>query len=417
MGRLEQKLRTGAFACIVTLSALCPAIAQANVLPTPGVGHAYVNQEVAPASSVTQTGPGLAKQARSAVIMDQSSGKVLFEKDGHERLPMASITKIMTMLLIVEAVDQGKLKWDDPIKASDYAASMGGSQIFLESGESMKASDMLKGIAVASGNDACVAMAEHLCGSEEAFVAKMNQRAQQLNMKDTHFSNCNGLPVTNHYSSACDIAIMSRALLKHPEITKWTSVYSDYLRKDTARPLWLVNTNKLVRFYDGVDGLKTGYTQEAKYCLSATAKRGDFRVIAVVMGEPRPPIRNAEVSGMLNYAFSQYTSKILYRQHQIVATPIVKKGVKSKVEAMTADTVGFVTEKGQTTKYETKLDLPVLKAPVLKGQKIGMLRVFDGTTCVAEVPLIARNDVNKAGFFHSLGHTFKVIVTFGMARD
>lgn len=229
----------------------------------------------------------LAPQARAAVVMDFATGKVLYEKDAHEKLPMASITKIMTMLLTMEAIDSGRLKYTDKIRTSEYASSMGGSQIFLEPGETMTVNDLLKGIAIASANDACVAIAEHLSGSESAFVEQMNERARQLGMDDTHFVNCNGLPAPNHYCSAHDIALMSRELLKHPDITRYTSVYSDYLRKDTDHPLWLVNTNKLVRFYDGVDGLKTGFTAEAKYCLSATAKRPDgFRVIAVVMGEP-----------------------------------------------------------------------------------------------------------------------------------
>jgi serine-type D-Ala-D-Ala carboxypeptidase (penicillin-binding protein 5/6) len=414
MRPIQRSLQRTAMTCLIVLGTVLPTVAEAS--STPGIGQSY-GVHVAPTSSTAQENPGLAKQAKSAVLMDAASGKVLYQKDAHQRLPMASITKIMTMLLIVEAVDKGILRWDEPIKASEYAASMGGSQIFLEPGESMKVSDMLKGIAVASGNDACVAMAEHLSGSEEAFVGKMNQRAAQLGMKDTHFSNSNGLPIANHYSSAYDISLMSRELLKHKEITKWTSVYSDYLRKDTARPLWLVNTNKLVRFYDGVDGLKTGYTQEAKYCLSATAKRGDFRVIAVVMGEPRPPIRNAEVTGMLNFAFSQYSSKTLYQAHQVVAKSKVIRGVKSTVDAMTESPVSWVVEKGNTSKYETKLELTEMKAPVQMGQRIGTLKVFEGTTCISEVPLLAKETIVKAGFFHNLGRTIKKVVTFGMAKD
>jgi D-alanyl-D-alanine carboxypeptidase len=250
----------------------------------------------------------LAPSARSAILMDADSGTIIFEKNSHDRLPPASITKIMTMLLVMEALDEGRIKLTDKVTASEYAASMGGSQIFLEAGEEMTVEDLLKGVAIASGNDASVALAEKIAGTEQEFVRMMNERAQQLGLKNTHFVNANGLPAENHYTSAYDIAVMSRELLKHPEITKFTGLYQDYLRKDTDKPFWLVNTNKLVRFYAGADGLKTGYTSEAKFCLSATAKRDDFRVIAVVMGEPDTKTRNAEVSQMFDYAFAMFTN-------------------------------------------------------------------------------------------------------------
>jgi D-alanyl-D-alanine carboxypeptidase (penicillin-binding protein 5/6) len=357
----------------------------------------------------------LAEHARSAVVMDYATGKVLFEKDAHERLPMASITKIMTLLLIMEAVDGGKLKLNDPIKTSEYAASMGGSQIFLEPGEVMSADDMIKGIAVASANDACVAMAEHLYGSEKAFVRHMNERARELGMTDTHFVNCNGLPAANHYSSAHDIAIMSRELLKHQHITRWTSVYSDYLRKDSTRPLWLVNTNKLVRFYEGVDGLKTGYTSEAKYCLSATAKRSGFRVISVVMGEPKATVRNQEVSQLFNWAFSQFESRVLYQAGQVVGKAEVLHGVPQQVPVKVNDTVGVIREKGEQADYETHIRLERVKAPLRAGQEVGKLQIYDKQhrRLVAEAPLVAASAVDKAGFFQSVGQTVRRIVTFG----
>lgn len=417
------RFRRPLFAIACTLCAACLTSTNiafaASEAQLPGIGHGTTGHLVG-ATSVSSkanvSDEGLAKQAKSACVMDFSTGKVLFEKDAHEKLPMASITKIMTMLLIMEAVDNGKLKWTDKIKTSEYAASMGGSQIFLEPGETMTAYDMLKGIAVASGNDACVAMAEHLYGSEEAFVRRMNERAKELGMDDTHFMNSNGLPIQNHYSSAHDIALMSRALLQHEDITKWTSVYSDYLRKDSARPLWLVNSNKLVRFYDGVDGLKTGFTSEAKYCLSATAKKEGFRVIAVVMGEPKPATRNAEVTGLLNWSFSQYSSRVLYKAGQIIDNARVLHGVAKTVPVKTLDTVGFVEEKGKKADYVTKIEMFKLQAPVQKNQRIGTLRVFSHDECVAEIPLLAANAVNKAGLFQSIGQTFRDMVTFGEHR-
>lgn len=267
------------------------------------------------ANPAASTGSDLAPSARSAIVMDADSGTVIYEKNSHDKLPPASITKIMTMLLTMEALKDGKIKLADKVRTSVYAASMGGSQIFLEPGEEMTVNDMLKGIAMASGNDASVAIAEKLGGTEAEFVAMMNAKAAQLGLKDTHFANCNGLPAADHYSSAHDIAVMSRELLKYGDITKYTGQYQDYLRKDSAKPFWLVNTNKLVRFYDGADGLKTGYTTEAKYCLSATAVRDGMRVVAVVMGEPNTKTRNAEVSGLLDYSFAQYANY-----------PILKKG-------------------------------------------------------------------------------------------
>jgi serine-type D-Ala-D-Ala carboxypeptidase (penicillin-binding protein 5/6) len=371
-------------------------------LPTPALAGGKTSKE-----------NHLATYAKSAVVMDYSTGKVLFEKNAHEKLPMASITKIMTMLLIMEALDDGKIKLTDRVKTSEYAASMGGSQIFLEPGETMTVADLLKGIAIVSANDACVAMAEYIAGSEEAFVDEMNERAKQLGMDDTHFANCNGLPVANHYSSAHDIAMMSRELLKHDEITKWTSVYSDYLRKDSEHPLWLVNTNKLVRFYDGVDGLKTGYTAEAKYCLSATAKRDGFRVIAVVMGEPQVKVRNAEVSQLLNWSFSHYTSKVIYQQGQVVTQVKVPKGVPKNLHVIAGDTVGIVHKRGNKLMYETKMNLFKLRAPVKERQRVGTLQVFEGDDLVAEVPLLAREHVRKAGLFESIGRTMRDLVTFG----
>ncbi|WDL97089.1 D-alanyl-D-alanine carboxypeptidase family protein [Alicyclobacillus sp. ALC3] len=355
----------------------------------------------------------LAKNARSAVIMDAATGKVLFEKDADEELPPASITKVMTLLLIMEAMDSGRLKLSDSIRVSEYASSMGGSQIFLEPGETMSAADMIKGIAVGSANDACVAMAEYLDGTEENFVKRMNKRAQQLGMEHTHFVNCNGLPAEGHYSSAEDIAIMSRELLKHPEITRWTSVYSDYLRKDSDHPLWLVNTNKLVRFYDGVDGLKTGFTQAAKYCLSATAVKDGFRVIAVVMGEPRSTVRNAEVTSMLNWSFSQYRSKVLYKPGQPVQEIKVVRGVPERVPAVVGDTVGFVFKSGETPHVRTEVQLAKVQAPVRKGEQVGKLVVYNGEHKVAEIPLLAGADAKRAGFWTNTGRTIRGIVTFG----
>ncbi|WP_018131916.1 D-alanyl-D-alanine carboxypeptidase family protein [Effusibacillus pohliae] len=356
----------------------------------------------------------IAKQAVSAIVMDAATGQVLFEKNAHDRLPPASITKIMTMLLVMEAIEAGKVKLTDHIRTSERAASMGGSQIFLEPGEEMTLEDMMKGIALGSANDASVAVAEHLAGSEEEFVRLMNQRAQELGLKDTHFSNCNGLPVENHYTSAYDVAVMSRELLKHEGILKWTSMYQDYLRKDTDKPFWLVNTNKLVRFYPGVDGLKTGFTSESRYCLSATAKRGEFRVIAVVMGEPTSPTRNAEIAGMFDWAFANFYSEAIYKKGQVVQPGRIDKAVPREIPLIAGDTVGILLKKGEKKDAYTKqIELLPVKPPLKKGDVVGHIILCKNGQEIARSPILAGQDAERAGYGTMLKRTFDSWLKFG----
>nr|WP_290429013.1 D-alanyl-D-alanine carboxypeptidase family protein [Paenibacillus andongensis] len=355
---------------------------------------AFAEEKKAPSVDLTPN-------ALSAVLMDADTGTVIAEKNKDAKLPPASITKIMTMLLIMEAVDKGNIKMDEKVKVSEYAASMGGSQIFLEPGEEMTVEEMLKGIAMASGNDASVAMAEKIAGSEENFVQMMNDRAQQLGMKNTHFSNCNGLPVANHYTTANDIAVMSRELLKHEGITKFTGAYQDYLRKETANPFWLVNTNKLVRFYSGADGLKTGYTSEAKFCLSATAKRENLRVVAVVLGEPNTKTRNAEVTKLFDYAFAQFTNYPLFKSGDSLGSFTINKGQVSTVPLVAKQNYSILMKKGTVTgeiRHELKLE-PNLKAPIAMGQPIGRIIVYNGDNLLAEYPLESPVAVDKASWW------------------
>ncbi|WP_281891015.1 D-alanyl-D-alanine carboxypeptidase family protein [Paenibacillus sp. YYML68] len=356
----------------------------------------------------------LAPNATSAVVMDVDTGTIIFEKNKDAKLPPASITKIMTMLLTMEALDKGKLKMDEMVRTSEYAASMGGSQIFLEPGEEMKVSDMLKGIAMASGNDASVAMAEKLGGSEESFVRMMNDKAKELGMNNTHFVNPNGLPADNHYSSAYDIALMSQELLKHEGITQFTGQYQDYLRKETSKPFWLVNTNKLVRFYSGADGLKTGYTSEAKFCLSATAKRDNLRIVAVVMGEPDTKTRNAEVSKLFDYAFSQYTNLPIYKSGDSLGELKIHKGEQQTVPLTAKHSYSLLMKKGDAAegiRHEVQLD-PNVQAPVAAGQPIGKIVVFKGDQVLKEFPLEAPVDVNKAGLWTLTKRTAKRLFFF-----
>lgn len=343
----------------------------------------------------------LAANAKSAILMDANTGTIIYEKNSHDKLPPASITKIMTMLLTMEAIDSGKLKLTDMVRTSEYAASMGGSQIFLEPGEEMTVDEMLKGIAMASGNDASVAIAEKIAGTEEAFVQMMNDKAKELGLKDTHFANCNGLPAENHYSSAHDIAVISRELLKHKDITKYTGSYQDYLRKDSKNPFWLVNTNKLVRFYSGADGLKTGYTSEAKFCLSATATKGDLRAVAVVLGEPNTKTRNEEVSKMFDYMFSQYSMHTIFKPGDTIGTVKVNKGNVKELTLTAGQNYSVLLKKtanAEGIRHELQVPKEV-KAPVQAGQVLGKLVVYQGDKVLKEFELKSPEQVGKAGWW------------------
>jgi serine-type D-Ala-D-Ala carboxypeptidase (penicillin-binding protein 5/6) len=356
---------------------------------------------MAPAALAEESGVKLVDNVKSAILIERDTGAVLYEQNSNEQLPPASMTKIMTMLLIMEAIDKGKLSMDEKIRASEYAASMGGSQIFLEPGEEMTTEQMLKGIAIGSGNDASVAMAERLAGSEEEFVKLMNKKAKDLGLKDTIFKNATGLPVTEHYSTAHDMALMAKELLKYEGITKFTGTYEAYLREDTDKKFWLVNTNRLVRFYPGVDGLKTGFTNEAKYCLTATAEKNGMRVIAVVFGAPTSKERNAQVTKMLDYAFSQYETHPMYKRNEALGSAIVSKGEKKQVEALTSEPISLLTKKGEDTKAVKKTVVlkKDLKAPIAKGDQIGTLKVEKDGKTIVESPLVAKSEVKEAGWW------------------
>jgi D-alanyl-D-alanine carboxypeptidase (penicillin-binding protein 5/6) len=343
----------------------------------------------------------LTENVRSAVLIERDTGKVLYEKNSDEPLPPASMTKVMTMLLIMEALDEGKISLDEKVRASEYAASMGGSQIFLEPGEEMTVDEMLKGIAIGSGNDASVAMGERIAGSEEAFVEMMNQKAKELGLKNTVFKNTTGLPVEDHYSSAYDMAIMAKELLKYEDITKYTGTYEAYLRENTDKKFWLVNTNKLVRFYKGVDGLKTGFTREAMYCLTATAEKDGMRVIAVVFGAPTPKERNAQVTKMLDYAFSQYKTHPMFERNDVMGTVKVSKGKQKTLEVVTSEPISLLTKKGETIEdVDQKVTISKdLKAPIKKGDEVGKLVIKKNGEILVDSPLLAKGDVEKASWW------------------
>ncbi|HHY33625.1 MAG TPA: D-alanyl-D-alanine carboxypeptidase [Firmicutes bacterium] len=345
--------------------------------------------------------PSVSITAGSAVLMDAVSGRVLFEKEPDKRMAPASITKIMTMLLAMEAIEQGKVSLDDMVVTSEHAMEMGGSQIWLEVGEEMSLADLLKAIAIVSANDASVAVAEHIAGSEEAFVDMMNQRARELGMTGTHFANCHGLPQRDHYTTARDIAIMSRALLRYPKVHEWFTTWIDYVRGGKNI---LVNTNRLIKSYEGADGLKTGFTEEAGYCLSATAKRGGLRLIAVVLNVADSQLRFKEASALLDFGFRHYAGVEIASQGQVMAQLDVARGVVEKVDIVAKDPLVAVVRRGEEGKVTSEMILPErINAPVQKGQKVGDLiaRLEDGTE-VARVDLVAAEEVKRGSVFRVL---------------
>ena len=333
---------------------------------------------------------------KSAILMDMTTGTVLYEKNAHEKLAPASVTKVMTMLLIMEAIDSGKIGWEDTVTASEAAAAKGGSQIYLKAGESMTVSDMLKSIAVSSANDAACAMAEHIAGSESAFVENMNARAKELGMENTHFANCTGLDdeadATQHYTTAYDIALMSRELmLHHPDIVKFTTIWMDTVRDGT---FGLANTNKLVRFYNGATGLKTGFTSSAGYCLSATAQRDGLSLVAVVMGAETSQDRFSACKQMLDYGFANFA--LVEPEIKDVSEVAVKLGKTGSVAAVPAEDTKLLIDKSQRGSVTTEITLDEsVTAPVSKGQKIGILTVKAGDRILARVNMVAAEGVER----------------------
>lgn len=337
-------------------------------------------------------------ESASAILIEQTTGQVLYEHNPHEALRPASVTKVMSILLIMEALDSGKISLTDSIPCTENAASMGGSQIWLDPRESLTVEEMLKAICVASANDCVVAMAEYLGGSEEGFVQMMNDKAQNLGMKDTTFKNCHGLDEDGHVTSSYDIALMSKELLNnHPDITKYTTIWTDSLRDGKSE---LTNTNKLIRSYKGATGLKTGSTGLALYNLSASATRDDLSLIAVIMKAPSTKIRFAEAQKLLDYGFSTFSFKQFGKKDETIKTLTVTKGARSSVEAILSQNSGTLLEKGKDKKVEQNLTLEDnVSAPITSGQKLGEVSfVLDGQT-LSTIDIVAKNDVERLNWF------------------
>lgn len=341
---------------------------------------------------LTVPAKALEVSAPSALLMEKETGTILFSKNEHEKLEPASVTKVMTLLLVMEAIDSGSLQYDDMITGSTHACSMGGSQIWLKENEQLSVDDMLKAVCVVSANDCAVALAEHVAGSEDAFVERMNQRAAELGMNDTNFCNATGLPAQGHITSAYDIALMSRELiLNHPDIRKYCTIWMDTLRQGTSS---LVNTNKLIRFYEGATGLKTGSTDAARYCLSGTAERNGMELIAVIMKAPTSPQRFEDAKSLLSYGFSTYA--LIPATPDAALPPIpVTLGTQSTVQPVAGES-SLLLEKNKVAGIEKSVSMTSLaEAPIAKGDVLGMLTVTSGGETLAEVPLVAGEDVPR----------------------
>lgn len=342
-----------------------------------------------------ETAPPVQVSSKSVLLMERESGTVLFEQDAHRPLAPASVTKVMTMLLITEALDSGVLSPDELVTTSASAAGMGGSQVYLEEGEQMSVSELLKAVAVASGNDAAVALAEHLKGSEGAFVEAMNSRAAELGMADTHFVNCTGLPADGHVTTAYDIALMSRELLSHDSIRPYVGTWMDTLRGGAFQ---LSNTNKLIHFYQGATGLKTGFTQDAGFCISASAEREGMELIAVVLGGESSQARFEDAKTLLNYGFGGWAMAEVTPAEPL-APVAVSLGETETVQPVPQRRLRLLLPKDQAAQLTVTAEVAdCLTAPVEQGQSMGMLRAFVGEQQVGEIPLVAASDVERLGF-------------------
>jgi D-alanyl-D-alanine carboxypeptidase (penicillin-binding protein 5/6) len=348
------------------------------------------------AMMLTVSAGALEVSAPSAVLMEKETGTVLYEKDAHAKLEPASVTKVMTLLLTMEAIDAGQLSYDTVITASAHACSMGGSQIWLEENEQMTVDDMLKAVCVVSANDCAVALAEAVAGSEEAFVEKMNQRAAELGMNDTTFKNATGLPAEGHVTSAWDIALMSRELiLNHPDIRNYTTIWMDSLRDGKSE---LVNTNKLIRFYEGATGLKTGSTDSALYCLSGTAERDGMELISVIMKAPTSAQRFDDAKTLLGYGFSTYALETIVPQEALPPIP-VELGTQATVQPVLGEGTALLLEKAKAGQLSQSVELAEsVAAPVARGDTLGTLTVTAGEETVAQIPIVAGEDVARVTF-------------------
>lgn len=352
----------------------------------------------------------LAKNAESSILMEASTGEIIYEKNKDERLAPASMTKMMSLIIIMEEIEKGNLKLNQIITVSENAASMGGSQIYLEKNEKMSVDDLLKGICMASANDAVVALSEVISGNEDEFVKRMNKKAKELGLKNTNFMNATGLDDNEHYSSAYDMALIARELVKHKKVLEYSSNYEDYLRENTNKKFWLVNTNKLIKTYDGMDGLKTGYTEKAGYCLTATAKRNNMRLISVVMKESDSKIRNNETSEILDYGFNLYKVNRLFKKNDVVSKYVDNKSSKVNNDVIVKNDISILNKKSSKKRnitYKVKLDKK--KLPIKKNEKVGIIEVKENGKVIYKDNVYSKNLIKKANLLEVLIRNLKDI--------
>ena len=366
---------------------------------------------ILPIQKVNAVDDDITPNAKSAILIEANSKQILYQKNAQEKLYPASTTKIMTMILMFEAINDQKISFDDEITTSKYAASMGGSQVYLEVGEKMSLQDMFKSIAIASANDASVAVGEYIAGSIEKFVTMMNEKAKELNLKNTHFKNATGLHDPDHYTCAYDLAIMAAYLIKigGEDLLNVTSLYDSYIREDTKQSFWLVNTNKLLKLYDGVDGLKTGYTKEAGYCLVTTAKRDDQRIIGVLMNESAPKTRNEEMCNLLDYGFNNYQQITLFKKDSVIEQHLVDKMDNLSIDVKCKQDIVYTKTKNSNEKATTKITYQKDLLPVKQGDPVGNLEVIVNGKTIANYELYSGNDVSKATFLSKAIKTFKYL--------
>ncbi len=357
-----------------------------------------------------------APTAKSAILVDNLSGKVLYEKNADEKLAPASMTKLASMLIVMEAIDNGSLKFEDKVTISEEAANMGGSQVFLQAGEVYTVYDLLKSVAIASGNDAVVALAEKVGGSVGGFVDMINKRLKELGATNTNFVNPHGLDAEGHYSTARDMSIIARELLKHEKILEFTSIYEEYLEKNDGSRIWLVNTNRLVRFYDGVDGLKTGFTTTAGYCLTATAKKDNFRLISVVMGEDTTENRSSDTVKLLNYGFNTFKINIIKTKGAILGKVRIEQGKEDSVNiTLLSDATELLKNTDPISEYKFNVKVKTIKAPAKNGDIVGTAEIIDQDgNIVDEVDVTVEKEIKKANI---LDYLLKNLKTIGAGKS
>ena len=353
----------------------------------------------------------LLENAKSGILVEASIGEILYEKNKDEIVSIASLTKMVAQIIILENIESGNLKWDEMVTTSSNAAGMGGTQIWLTAGEKMSVEDLFKGLTMASANDATVALAERIAGTEAAFVKLMNDKVKELDLKNTTFKNCTGLDEEGHQSTAYDLSVIARELLSHEEILRFSSVYEDYIRKDTPNKFWVVNTNKLVRFYSGADGLKTGFTDDAGYTMAVTAKRDDMRLIAIVLGESVSKVRNEETTELLDYGFNTYKIDLVKPKGSVVDKVKIDKGSQEEIEIITKNDISILNKKTDASlNYDTKITVNNINLPIEKGDVVGKIEVLYNDKVIKTDDLIAGSSVKKINYFKYLYNNLKDII-------